>query len=218
MFAVVDESECSFLHWESPDCACLRSVIRGSYGQPTMETAGSRLPQVFVARSSKSPEGLPLGFSSLHPPFPFSSRSEPLASAYPAHYILLFIYTHQLSLAMRLRLIFLLCSLAFAECVLSSVYDTTPVYTLLAQEELELPLKPRDLDYRCGPKHGRCTKGTCCSSAGMSHQPSLSMTVSNTARMKRLLWHHEGALPLARLQDRLWPLRCSQISPRSAYH
>jgi hypothetical protein len=57
---------------------------------------------------------------------------------------------------------------------------------------------PNNLDYRCGPKIGKCPVGTCCSGAGMC-QNSVSSSSLLMAFCDRFMRHVQGALPLSRL-------------------
>ncbi|KAJ5195890.1 hypothetical protein N7449_006369 [Penicillium cf. viridicatum] len=60
-----------------------------------------------------------------------------------------------------------------ATCAFAKLHGTAPVHTVLieqSQPETESHLNTRDapnnLDYRCGPKIGKCPVGTCCSGSG----------------------------------------------------
>jgi hypothetical protein len=91
--------------------------------------------------------------------------------------------------------------------VFSRLHVAGPVHTVAieqSQPEPESHLDTRDapnnLDYRCGPKIGKCPVGTCCSGAGMC-QNSVSSSSLLMAFCDRFLRHVQGALPLSRLQD-----------------
>ncbi|KOS43071.1 hypothetical protein ACN38_g6037 [Penicillium nordicum] len=60
-----------------------------------------------------------------------------------------------------------------ATCAFAKVHGTTPVHTVLVEQSQPEPDShlnsrdaPNNLDYRCGPKIGKCPVGTCCSAAG----------------------------------------------------
>jgi chitin deacetylase len=73
---------------------------------------------------------------------------------------------------MRLHPILVLLIASLVTCVFGKIHGAGPVYTvsLESPEESESHLNTRDapnnLDYRCGPKIGKCPVGTCCSGAG----------------------------------------------------
>ncbi|KAJ5468992.1 hypothetical protein N7475_006744 [Penicillium sp. IBT 31633x] len=63
--------------------------------------------------------------------------------------------------------------LTLATCVLANIHGTAPVYTASVEQSQEIDASrldtrdaPNNLDYRCGPKIGKCPVGTCCSGAG----------------------------------------------------
>jgi chitin deacetylase len=77
---------------------------------------------------------------------------------------------------MRARILALL---PLAGSAFASFYGNAPVYTVpldqsQAQEAVEAAVNIRDapnnVDYRCGPKIGKCPIDTCCSSAGMCQE------------------------------------------------
>jgi hypothetical protein len=61
-----------------------------------------------------------------------------------------------------------------ATCVFARVHAAGPVHTVSIEQSqpgteshLDTRDAPNNLDYRCGPKIGKCPVGTCCSGAGM---------------------------------------------------
>ncbi|KAJ5611161.1 hypothetical protein N7510_007880 [Penicillium lagena] len=59
-------------------------------------------------------------------------------------------------------------SIALGTCMLASADETNPIYTSSFQQPVSSlqssHLETRGApDYRCGPDHGRCSRGTCCS-------------------------------------------------------
>ncbi|CAG8182195.1 unnamed protein product [Penicillium olsonii] len=72
---------------------------------------------------------------------------------------------------MRLHPAFALL-IALTTCVLARIQGVLPVYTIALEssEPVQTSLNTRDVpnnvDYRCGPKIGKCPVGTCCSGAG----------------------------------------------------
>ena len=91
----------------------------------------------------------------------------PLLLAYPVEHNLI-LYT---IFKMRIQPILVA---TLATCAFAKVHGTAPVHTVLieqSQPETESHLNTRDapnnLDYRCGPKIGKCPVGTCCSGSGM---------------------------------------------------
>lgn len=72
---------------------------------------------------------------------------------------------------MRLRPAFV-SLIALATSALTKLHGAAPVYTATlessaVQSALDTRDVPNNVDYRCGPKIGKCPVGTCCSGAGM---------------------------------------------------
>lgn len=69
-----------------------------------------------------------------------------------------------------------------ATCVFAGVHIASPVHTVSIEQSqpetesshLDTRDAPNNLDYRCGPKIGKCPVGTCCSGAGM-YQNSIEL-------------------------------------------
>lgn len=69
-------------------------------------------------------------------------------------------------------LVFLIATLAAS--VPAKIHSAAPVYTASLEQpqegtdsQLDTRDAPNNVDYRCGPKIGKCPVGTCCSGAGM---------------------------------------------------
>jgi hypothetical protein len=84
---------------------------------------------------------------------------------------------------MRGHSISLLLIAALASSVFAKTHGAAPVYTASVEQSqegiksrLETRDAPNNVDYRCGPKIGKCPVGTCCSGAGMYAGPN---TLSN---------------------------------------
>ncbi|KAJ5559020.1 hypothetical protein N7535_009112 [Penicillium sp. DV-2018c] len=74
---------------------------------------------------------------------------------------------------MRVYSLSLLLTATLASSVFGRAHDATPVYTVSAERSqagngsyLGTRDAPNNVDYRCGPKIGKCPVGTCCSAAG----------------------------------------------------
>lgn len=102
-------------------------------------------------------------------------------------------------LKMRLYHLFLLLAIFLGACVCSSA--SSPEQT--SRIQLQFRDDPKNLDYKCGPRWGKCPTGTCCSSSGRLSEfhPTWGKEMRSPDTNRRLLRDEQGALPLPGLHD-----------------
>ena len=112
-----------------------------------------------------------MSFLSSSPTITLCYHPNPSPPAYPAEHNL----TLYIIVKMRIHPILVA---TLATCAFAKVHGTTPVHTVLVEQSQPEPDShlnsrdaPNNLDYRCGPKIGKCPVGTCCSAAGMCQTP-----------------------------------------------